>query len=238
MGLGRSGAAALLATALAAAPGPAQEAGAIEAAAVRVDATGADAGVEVRLRVLPGGAGSVPLRALLPGGTSLAAVEARVGGVPVAVRDLVGEGPVLDGALDLPAGVVGAGPVEVALAYRVVGGAARAGQGLRVRVPVVAPAWPPAAALPGTFQVEVALPAGLELREAFPAAWRALDAAQGDGPTLLASDLPVVPALVRLRAEPPGVGVLAPPRVATVAVALVLLLAGVLGGRALLREGG
>jgi len=101
----------------------------------------------------------------------------------------------LKGALPLGPGSTGA--VRVRLSYDVVG--AREGEDpYRLRVPILAPAWPSAEALPGIFVAEALAPGEWTLYEAFPSGLtRAADAATLARWTL---ELPAVPALLSFRA--------------------------------------
>ncbi len=115
------------------------------------------------------GAASLPVSAI-PFETDITAVEARVDDVPAVLELSPDAAGLLRGEVRLPPSAAGAVERVVEIRYAVQ--RAWAGGTSRVRIPILTPAWPPAAALPGTVRGTIALPAGTAAHDAFPATLR------------------------------------------------------------------
>ena len=159
--------------------------------AMTLTQAGAPARVVVRYVVRPASdTASLPLVAI-PFGTSIQDLNAAVDGVPSGMVVDTLAGGTLRGMVRLLPGAAGR-DVQVSLAYGVVG--AWPADEERVRAPVLALTWPPAAALHGTFRGTITLPANHLAYDAFPSTLR-LDATGG---TRWSFDLQVVPSVVTL----------------------------------------
>lgn len=170
--------------------------------------------------------GSVPVRGLLFHGTALERVEAE--GTTVTLDAASPRAPVA--RITVRPGRDGRATLD--LRYRVAGAVAINGVEARVRIPVLAPGLPPADGTPGFFEGSVRGPAAWRVSEGFPSTVR-----RGEVPGAWAVDLPVVPAMVSLRARTDGTW---RPGLAGLldAVALAALVAFfVAAGRQMRREG-
>lgn len=91
------------------------------------------------------------------------------------------------------------GRATVALRYRVAGAVDLGGADARVRIPLLAPAFPPAASGPGLFEATLRAPAEWRVTEGFPSTLR-----PGGSDGVWRVDLAVVPAMVSFRARTDG----------------------------------
>jgi hypothetical protein len=159
-------------------------------AVVRVE--GESASVEIDYVVeSDGSAAAVSLEGLAFRPTRVESFGASVDGTPVGSRLEVGATGRLTSEVPIAPGR--AGEIGIRLAYRV-SGAVEGEDPVRLRVPILAIAWPPEEGLPGTFQGEVTLPEGLSVYESFPSGLR------NTGPGRYQFDLPAAPALLSMRA--------------------------------------
>ncbi len=175
----------------------------------------------------PAGAPAVPFTALRFGETRAANVRAFVGDRELSFRTAPAAGSRLDGRVELPPGSSAVERLRLRLVYEVLPEPDLAAERFTLALPLLVVGWPPAETRPETFAATVHLPAGIALHAAFPsqiAPGESVERTAGGGTYRLA--LPVVPALIRLRAgsgEPPLLT--AERAVDAVAVALLLGLA-------------
>ena len=175
-----------------------------------------------------GGATALDVRAIRFGGVTLGAVQATLNGETALVTRPDADGAMVRARVALPLALRDDSTLRAELRYTV-HAPATARSDERVRIPVFAPAWPPRAALPETFRVNVTLRDGVAAWDAFPATLREVRSA--DGARTYAATLQVVPAAVSFTARAG-----APPRL-TLALALdtgvlaLLVLSGVVGWR-------
>lgn len=170
--------------------------GRLESARLRAVWEGDAARVRVDYRLRGGGleTARVPFTVLELGGGRVTGLAARAAGVPLDVVWGEGRGQRRSGTIRLPgSGPVqaGDGAMDIVVTYTVRGALGRSG---RAVVPVVAVAWPPAEALPGTFRAEVRPPKGLEAYDVFPAGLRADPGEEGGD--VYRTELPVLPSIL------------------------------------------
>jgi len=138
----------------------------------------------------------IPLEGLAFRPAELKSVTASVGNgdpTPVSLESSrIGR---LSGAVPLPPGTTGR--VELLIKYDVRSGV-EGDDPYRIRIPVLAVAWPSAEALPGIFTAEALLANDLKVYETFPSGITRQGAAGPVGRFVV--DLPAIPALISMRA--------------------------------------
>ncbi len=179
---------------------------------------GRDVPVRLSYRVERGAAERVGLSFLELDGVAIEGLSAATGDAPLFVELAPRSGPQRIGSIVLN----GASVFE--LRYVVKGGATRAGNGLRVRLPLAILDLRIVETRTGLFSSAVALPDGYSVVDGFPSH----PVAGPDGATHW--ELPLVPTFVAFRASPEA-ALLTPPRVATAAVVALLLAVGFMGVR-------
>lgn len=156
--------------------------------------------VDATFVVSPEGAAALPVAVVLFGPAMVADVRASADGRPLAVSLVRGEGPRLAGSIALPPDLRLADSLNIAVRYTVLRAAEADGRGRRVRIPVVAPLWPPVHPRPDTFVGEARLPADMAAYEMFPTPMKQI--ADSAGRRTYRVTLQVVPALLSFRTVP------------------------------------
>lgn len=153
----------------------------------------------------PEGAESVPFTALELEGTRAANVRAFVGERELSFRTASstqdpGQSR-LEGQVDLPPELAQRERFHLRLRYEVVPRPAAIGREATLLLPLLVAGWAPDATGPTTFVANVRLPRALRVLDSFPSEFELLDSADPSRTTeSYRFTLPVVPALLRLRA--------------------------------------
>ncbi len=170
----------------------------------------------------------LPLEGVAFAGSRLTDVAATLDGVPLLVELQSESNGRLSGRIEVPSG--SERRLAVRLTYRVSPSSGEV-DATRLILPVLALGWPPQEALPGTFRAQVTLPVGLSTFESFPAGLVAGEPLASGG-RVHSLELPVVPALIRIRS---GQGAIRfnLPLVMDVLVLGLFLMLGVKGWRAM-----
>jgi hypothetical protein len=180
---------------------------------------GGDVSVRLSYRIEKEVAEQVAFSLLEIDGVAIDEVFAVAGEIPLPVELLPRSGPRRDGIIGIPGG-----ETSIELRYVVKGGSRPAGNGFRARLPLAILDLEIEETRVGLFSSAIGLPSGFSVVEGFPSQ----PVAGRDGATNW--ELPLVPTFVAFRASP-GAVLLTPPRVATAAVAVLLLTVGVVGVR-------
>lgn len=179
------------------------------------------------------GVRSVPLSVLATAGTEILDLEASLDGAPVAVTLDHSAHPQIRGLVSIPAGTRRDGePASVRVRYRVLGAVREENDRFFLAIPVVVVGGKPSQARPDGFTASLELPAGLHLRESFPAGW-----AREETEGRYRIDLPVVPAFVTVEASEHG-SLLTVPRLLDLGTVLLLAGLGALAFRRLRANAG
>lgn len=164
-------------------------------------------------------------------------LTARVRGRRVELEWLETRGRHRGGRILVPPSLQEPGPsgrseLELLLTYTV-----RGAVGRRIELPLVAVAWPPSEATPGTFFAEVRLPAGVSLYDAFPSGLRPWPDSSRSWPgAVYRAELPVLPAMLGFTTREGPAPLVTAGRAVDAGVVLVLLLLGWAGWRHLRRR--
>ncbi len=192
--------------------------------------------VSMSYSLRPAGRAAVAFTALRFADSRAANVRAFVGERELSFRTSAASESRVDGRVELPAAAAGSDRLELRLVYEVLPEPDLAAELLTLAVPLLVVEWPPAETRPETFQATVHLPPGVTAHAAFPSEYARVESFEpARGASAYRFELPVVPALIRLRA---GTG--RPPLItverAADAVAVALLLGLAAGGWRRLRE--
>jgi hypothetical protein len=190
--------------------------------------TGA-ASVRIVYTLRPAGAAEVPLAALLFGPAIVTDIQARSSSRTLAVRVSYGPGPRTGAVVALPAELRDVDSLDLVVDYTVLRAAEAAGAGRRVRIPVLAPRWPPAVSAPATFAGEATLPEDMAAYETFPTLMHL--SGESAGRRTYRVELQAVPALLSFRTAPGEAPALTLPHVLDAAMVAVLALITLAGWR-------
>jgi hypothetical protein len=166
-----------------------------------------------------GAAQTISYSALEIGGVAIDEVSAYASETPLQVDLKPRSGPNRAGSILLPQGTE-----AFELRYLVRRAAERTPAGLRVRLPCAILDLKIEETRTGLFSSSVALPAGLKIVDGYPA-----HSVAGEGGTFH-WELPLVPAFVSFRASS-GAALFTPPRIATIAVVVLLVAVAAVGVR-------
>lgn len=185
-----------------------------------------DGGAEVRVEYLLAVEGQPPLRFELLGFGAATAEAFWLGerrtGTPIRLETESGTLRAAD--FTLTVADTGA-DFRIDATYWIASAVERDGAEIRVRVPVLTLALPPASGIPGLFRAELRLPSGWAVSESFPTGLRSTD----DG--AFAVELAAAPSVVSLRARTDGAWRPGLPFVLEVLTGLILGAFGVFGWR-------
>lgn len=173
----------------------------------------------------------VPLEGLAFGGARASGVRALAGGRELDVSLRESRRGRISGEVAPPLDVEPGRPFRFTLHYRVEGAEEHDGSRTLIRLPVLAVAWPSEQALAETFTVDLVVADSLTVYESFPSGMRAIE-----GPPRArryALDLPVVPALVSVRASSTAMPLATLPLALDALVLALLAGFGMLGWRRL-----
>jgi len=185
----------------------------------------------------PEGAGSVPFTALGLGGSRAANVRAFHGETELSFRtesaDREQSARRLEGHVDLPAELREHDRVKLRLRYEVLPQPQAAiSHETPLVFPMLVPGWPPEETGPTTFVATIRLPANLRVLDSFPSEYDVLDSPDSARATeAYRFSLPVMPALVRLRAGDENAPRLSAARALDLGAAIVLAALTVYGWR-------
>ncbi|HJS75586.1 MAG TPA: hypothetical protein VJ921_14935 [Vicinamibacteria bacterium] len=178
-----------------------------------------DVAVRLAYRIEPSTRDAISFSALEIGGVGIGEVEASASGTSIPVELEPRTGPKREGSILLPRGTDAFERRDV-----VRGGAQQKDGGLRVRLPCAVLDLKLTETRTGLFSSAVALPEGMRVVDGYPA-----QSVVGEGGAFQ-WDLPLVPAFLSFRAST-GAVLFTPPRMATLAVLILLLSVGVVGVR-------
>lgn len=210
---------------------PALESVTVEA---RVEA-GRPTSISMNYFLRPAGATAVGFTSIRFGAARAVNVRAFLGAREVSFRTAADSGERLEGVVELPADRAGAERLQLRLLYEVLPEPEQlTGGPFVVTLPLLVSDWAPSEARPETFQATVYLPVGTSALAAFPTEYARVESIDrtSEAPAYR-FDLPVVPALLRVRAAPGEPPLVTAERAVDLAAVALLVGLAVVGWRRL-----
>lgn len=148
----------------------------------------------------PAGASSVSFTSIRFGDSYAANVRAFLGAREVSYLADGSSDSRTDGSVELPAGVAESDRFQLRLIYEVLPETELVAARSTIVLPLLVAEWPPAVTLSETFHASVHLPPGVVAFAAFPTEFTRIESVDRTSSDAYRFVLPVVPALIRLRA--------------------------------------